>query len=259
VQDAQQHQRGRLGEVEGPRRLSEDRLRVAQVAVDVVASAFGVLVSSARACASTSGSLSTYTIRERGATRLGHLMGIVRGRQPGPDVQELVDAFLAGQVPDRPPQNARSARAESWLTLMPFARRSQSASRLLDQCVTPWPRSESGGGVTVAARISHTTASVSTVFGPPGRGASSSPASPDSAYWRRHLTTVRLGAPGPPGDLRAGQPVRGQQHDPGPLHHPGRGPLRPGPPLQLRPVSIRHRQDAHAIRHASLSRILTES
>ena len=79
---------------------------------------------------------------------------------------------------------------ESWLTSMPLARRSQSASRRDDQCVTPAARKDSGGGVTVAARISHTAASVSTVFGPPGRGASASPASPDSAYCRRHLTTV---------------------------------------------------------------------
>ena len=71
---------------------------------------------------------------------------------------------------------------ESWLTLMPLARRSQSASRRLDQCVTPAARSDSGGGVTVAARIWPATSSVSTVFGPPGRGASSSPASPEPAY-----------------------------------------------------------------------------
>ena len=64
-----------------------------------------------------------------------------------------------------------------------------------DQCVTPWARSESGGGVTGAARISHTTSSVSTRRGPPGRGASSSPASPHSAYWRRHLITVSSAHP----------------------------------------------------------------
>ena len=73
---------------------------------------------------------------------------------------------------------------------IPFAWRSQSASRRLDQCVTPMACSDSGGGATVADRISLTAFSVSTVFGPPGRGASSSPASPSSAYCRRHLTTV---------------------------------------------------------------------
>ena len=60
--------------------------------------------------------------------------------------------------------------------------------------------------------------------GRPGRGASSSPASPDSAHCRRHLTTAG-GAPGPPGDLGAGQPGCGQQHDPGPFRHPGPGPF----------------------------------
>ena len=42
---------------------------------------------------------------------------------------------------------------ESWLTPLPLARASQSASRRLDQCVTPAARSDSGGGVSVAARI----------------------------------------------------------------------------------------------------------
>ena len=84
--------------------------------------------------------------------------------------------------------NLRQSRViESWLTCSPFARRSQSASRRLDQCVTPCPASASGGGVTVADRISVIASSVSTRRGPPGRGASSSPS---SAYCRRHFTTV---------------------------------------------------------------------
>jgi hypothetical protein len=78
----------------------------------------------------------------------------------------------------------------SWLTASFRAVRSQSASRRADQCLTPCACSDSGGGDTVAARISHTAASVCTVTGPPPRRASSSPASPDSAYWLRHLTTV---------------------------------------------------------------------
>jgi hypothetical protein len=88
-------------------------------------------------------------------------------------------------------QNRRHSREiESWLTSIFLVRRSQSASRRLDQCVTPWARSASGGGVTVADKISAITSSVSTVRGPPGRGASSRPASPSSAYCRRHLITV---------------------------------------------------------------------
>ena len=59
------------------------------------------------------------------------------------------------------------------LTAICFVRCSQSASRRDDQCVTPAARSDFGGGVTVADKIAHTASSVSTVFGPPGRGASS--------------------------------------------------------------------------------------
>lgn len=152
-------------------------------------------------------------------------------------------------------QNRRHSRAtESLLTLIFLVRASQSARRRAGQCVTPWTRSAFGGGVTVAARISLITSSVSTVFGPPGRGASSRPASPCPAYRRRHLTIVGLGAPGPLGDLRAGQPVRREQDDPGPIGDPGQGAAVPRPPLQLRPVRIRDRQNAHAIGHEGLSR-----
>ncbi len=80
-------------------------------------------------------------------------------------------------------QNLRHNRAMlSWLTVIFLVRLSQSASRRLDQCVTPCACKDPGGGVTVAARISQTASSVSTVFGPPGRDASSSPASPSAAY-----------------------------------------------------------------------------
>ena len=37
-----------------------------------------------------------------GRDPLGHLVGVVRGRQTGADVEELADARLAGQVPDGP-------------------------------------------------------------------------------------------------------------------------------------------------------------
>jgi hypothetical protein len=51
----------------------------------------------------------------------------------------------------------------------------------------------------------------------------------------------RLGAAHPLRDLRPGQPLSRQQHDPGPPHHPGRGATVPHPPLQLHPVRIAHR------------------
>ena len=88
-------------------------------------------------------------------------------------------------------QNRRHTRmTESWLTGSWPLRRSQSASRRDDQCVIPCAWRDSGGGVSVAARIWHTASSVSTVTGPPPRGASSSPASPDAVCCRRHLITV---------------------------------------------------------------------
>jgi ferredoxin len=38
-----------------------------------------------------------------GSRPLGHLMSVVRGRRPGADVQELADALITGQIPDRMP------------------------------------------------------------------------------------------------------------------------------------------------------------
>ena len=63
-----------------------------------------------------------------------------------------------------------------------------SANSRLDQCVTP---SRSGGGSSVAS----TTATSSTVFGRPGFGRSSRPASPSAAYRFFHPITVGLDAP----------------------------------------------------------------
>jgi hypothetical protein len=59
VQDRHQQQGDRLVEVEGLGGLFEDVGRAAQVGVDVVGTALGLLVSRARACARTTGSLST--------------------------------------------------------------------------------------------------------------------------------------------------------------------------------------------------------
>ena len=76
------------------------------------------------------------------------------------------------------------------------------------------------------------------------------PLAPGQEDMLRPLTRYLRGR-GQLGDLRAGQPVRGQQHDPRALRHPGRRALRPGAPLQLRPVSIghRHMRTRFGIRH----------
>ena len=85
------------------------------------------------------------------------------------------------------------------------------------------------------------------------------PGQPGLGILAAPLDDRRLRATRTLSDLRAGQPIRSQQHDPGPLHDPGRGPFQPGPPLQFRPVTIRHRQHAHAIRHTPLSRTLDKN
>ena len=57
--NAAKNERYGLGEIQRARRGVQDFVRLTQVRVDVVGDPSGVLVSSARACASTSGSLST--------------------------------------------------------------------------------------------------------------------------------------------------------------------------------------------------------
>ena len=129
---------------------------------------------------------------------------------------------------------------ESWLTLMPLAWCSQSASRRLDQWVSPAVPQRLRRGHRRGQDLAHHLIGQH----------------PPRAAWARRvlqpgqpglgvlapLDHRRLGAARPLSDLRADQPVRGQQHDPGPLHHPGRGPVRtgsaaPAPPGQHRAPS----------------------
>jgi len=144
-------------------------------------------------------------------------------------------------------QNLRpSTVAGSWLTLMPLAWRSQSASRRPGQCVTPGcpqrlRRRRHGRGQDPAA------CSASAVFGPPGRGASASPAIPRPAYWRRHLTTAGSVQPG----RRRSAPRSAR---PRPAARPG-----PVPPPGLRPAGIGHRQNADVIGHVPWSRVSAET
>ena len=104
MQDAQQQERDRPGEVEGPRRIGEDLARVTQVTLDVVAGPLGSAGEQRAGVRQHQGIV--VGVHDPGVRchLLGHLVGIARCRQPGADVQELPDARLAGQVPDRPPQ-----------------------------------------------------------------------------------------------------------------------------------------------------------
>ena len=74
-----------------------------------------------------------------------------------------------------------------------------------------------------------------------------------------------LGEPGPPPDHRRlrstrparrspdpGNPVRRQQHDPSPLHHPRRRPLRPRLPQQHSPLIISQQQRPHPVGHDTI-------
>jgi hypothetical protein len=48
-----------------------------------------------------------------GRDRLGHLVGVVRRRDAGADVEELADAGLAGQIADERARKARVLRTEA--------------------------------------------------------------------------------------------------------------------------------------------------
>ena len=103
VQHAEQHDRDRLAEVErspppaagwAPGRAGPPRCRL-------VAPSWVPRIS-ACACRSTIGSLSTYTIRESGATRCATSCVLSTVGMPGPEVEELPDARLGREVAHRP-------------------------------------------------------------------------------------------------------------------------------------------------------------
>ena len=128
------------------------------------------------------------------------------------------------------------------------SRRNRAASNRLDQCVIP---SSAGGSVSVIDRISSRTAR-GMVGGFPDRGSSASPAMPCSANRDRH------GSPSAPSNRPARRsparhPIRRQQHDPSPLHHPRRRPLA-APAAAAQPAAHRSQQRPHPVGHTSLSR-----
>jgi hypothetical protein len=69
---------------------------------------------------------------------------------------------------------------------------------------------------------------------------------PLALSWQ-HLLSGQLlcDAADPGSDLFARHPVAGQQHDPGPLDHPGRRAFVPDAPLQLSPIGVGHFHHPH--------------
>jgi hypothetical protein len=102
VQDAQQYDPDRPVEVEGAGRRRQDPVGVADVRVDVV----GRALPRAREQRPRVHQHHRIVVDIHDAAvrcdRLGHLVGVVRGRQPGADVEELPDAGVRGQVPHGP-------------------------------------------------------------------------------------------------------------------------------------------------------------
>ncbi len=99
VHDRDQHDRHRAGEVQRPCRVRQDRARIAQVRVEVV----GRPLRRAGEQRPGMGEHDRVVVHVDHAAvlrhRLGHLVGVVRGRDAGTDVEELPDPRLGGQEP----------------------------------------------------------------------------------------------------------------------------------------------------------------
>ena len=95
-----------LGEVQGVRGLGQDLVRVAQVGVDVGGGAFRGAGQQGPGVGQHQGVV--VDVDDAGLRRypLRDLVGVVRGRQAGADVEELPDARLVGQVGDAAGQEA---------------------------------------------------------------------------------------------------------------------------------------------------------
>ena len=101
VQDRHQHDRHRLGEVERLRRPVQDRAGVAQVGVEVVGGAFRGAGEQRAGVRQHDGVVVHVDHPALGGDGLGDLVAVGRGRDAGPDVEELPDPRLGGQVADR--------------------------------------------------------------------------------------------------------------------------------------------------------------
>jgi hypothetical protein len=101
VQDADQHQRDRPGEVDGLRGAGQDRIRVTQVGFQVGARAVGSR-GQQRASVVEDDRVVVHVDDPRlGCHQLGDLVGIAGRRDSGADIEELADARVAGEEPYR--------------------------------------------------------------------------------------------------------------------------------------------------------------
>jgi hypothetical protein len=104
LQDRQQHQGHRPAEVQCPGRSGQDGVRVVQVGLDVVARTLPGALQQGLGMQQHDGVVVDVDDPAVRRLALGDLVGVVRGRDAGADVEELPDAGLPGQVPHRPGQ-----------------------------------------------------------------------------------------------------------------------------------------------------------
>ncbi len=101
MHDRDQHHRHGPGEVQCPRRLRQDLLGVTQVRVDVVGGAFRAAGQQRPGVAEHDRVVVHVHDPAVSCHRLGHLVSVAGGRDPGADVKELADPLLPGQVAHR--------------------------------------------------------------------------------------------------------------------------------------------------------------
>ena len=112
VQDAEEHDRDRLAEVQDLGGPGQDRVEVAQVGVDVGGRALGVAGQQGPGVQEHDRVVVHVHHPGLGRRPLGHLVRVVGRGQPGPDVEELPDARHGRQVVHRAAQE-RPLRADA--------------------------------------------------------------------------------------------------------------------------------------------------
>jgi hypothetical protein len=104
VQDSQQHQGRRLGQIQRLGCGPHDRDRVAHIAVDVLGGTLRAAGQQRPCVGEHDGVVIDVDDPRVRRDRLGDLVGVVRRRNAGADIEELPDSCFVGQVADRPGQ-----------------------------------------------------------------------------------------------------------------------------------------------------------